>query len=336
MITLSKKLFSIFAICCLFFTYTTSIYASDKIYLGGDSIGIEARYEGVLVTGTYSFEYDGKTYDPSSNVHINDKIIAIGGNQITSLQEMYDVMSTYQQSVNTVTLTIERDGKNLETSIQTIYDSQQHAFKSGLYVKDSITGIGTLTYYDPVSQTYGALGHEITDQDTHEMANIKGGTIYPATITSIQKAKNNVAGEKHANIDYTLSLGTIEKNTPIGIYGTYEEVSVNAKSVEWATIDEVELGKATIYTVVDGTTIQEYEIEITSLQPQTSMDIKGISFKVTDENLIEASNGIVQGMSGSPIMQNGKIIGAVTHVVTSNPRNGYGVYIQWMLEQSRS
>ena len=167
------------------------------------------------------------------------------------------------------------------------------------------------------------------------MANISNGNIYPASITSIQKAKTTSAGEKHASIDYTISLGRIQKNTPIGIYGAYDILPKDAQQISWGSIEEVHLGKATMYTVVEGQTIQQYEIEITSLQPQSSMDIKGITFKVTDISLLEVSNGIVQGMSGSPIIQDGKLIGAVTHVVTSNPSMGYGVYIQWMLEQSR-
>ena len=321
--------------CALFFSQQFHILASDKLYVGGDSIGIEARYDGVLVTGTYTFELNGVMYDPSKTIHINDKILAIDHQKIHTLQDMYDVLNSYQSNVNTLSITIERDGKQLDTTIQTVYDEKQHAFKSGLYVKDRIVGIGTITYYDPVSKTYGALGHEITDQDTQEMANISNGNIYPASITSIQKAKTTSAGEKHASIDYTISLGRIQKNTPIGIYGAYDILPKNAQQISWASIEEVHLGKATMYTVVEGQTIQQYEIEITSLQPQSSMDIKGITFKVTDTSLLEVSNGIVQGMSGSPIIQDGKLIGAVTHVVTSNPSMGYGVYIQWMLEQSR-
>lgn len=319
----------------MFFSHQLHILANDQLYVGGDSIGIEARYNGVLVTGTYTFEQDGIMYDPSKTIHINDKILAIDHKEIHTLQDMYNILNTYQKKVNTLALTIERDGKQIDTTIQTVYDEKQHAFKSGLYVKDRIVGIGTLTYYDPISKTYGALGHEITDQDTQEMANISDGNIYPASITSIQKAKTSLAGEKHASIDYTVPLGNIQKNTPIGIYGTYDLLPKNAKQISWASIDEVHLGKATMYTVVDNQTIQEYEIEITSLQPQKNMDIKGITFKVTDTSLLEISNGIVQGMSGSPIIQDGKLIGAVTHVVTSNPTIGYGVYIQWMLEQSR-
>lgn len=313
-----------------------AVKAEDELYLGGDSIGIEVRYDGVIVSGTYSIQTDEGTYDPKDNgIEIGDRIVAVNNQKVSSMNDLYKALSSYQQSKNQLSLTVIRNQKTLQLDLNTYYNKSSKNFQSGLYIKDKITGVGTLTFYDPVHKTFGALGHEIMDSDLKQIADVHLGTIYPATVNSITKAQEHIAGEKQATIIYDKPFANVVKNTPIGIYGTYDTLSnPNAKKLEWAKQEDIHIGKATIYTVLNGQEIKAYQIEITKLHKQKQMDMKGIEFTITDEALLKETNGVIQGMSGSPIVQDGKIIGAITHVITSNPHKGYGVYIEWMLKQA--
>ena len=158
----------------------------------------------------------------------------------------------------------------------------------------------------------------------------------PTNVISITKAQDNIPGEKHAEIDFSSAFANVLANTNIGIYGHYDSMLRNVEALPWAKHDEVHTGKAVMYTVLQGNTIEPFTINITKVHRQNTSDVKGIEFTIADERLASASNGIVQGMSGSPIVQDGKIIGAVTHVITSHPSNGYGVFVEWMLEKSRN
>ena len=201
-------------------------------------------------------------------------------------------------------------------------------------VKDSVTGIGTLTYIDPNTKLFGALGHEITDSRTGKMLVISGGSIYESKVTDIEPSSNGVPGEKNAQINLEGTQGTIYENTVKGIFGTYTDEIDNSKLYKVAKPDEVKKGKAEILTVLNDDIIEKYEIEITDIS--TNQETKNISFKITDEALLEKTNGIVQGMSGSPIIQGEYIIGAVTHVVVDNPHKGYGIFITNMLEEGEN
>lgn len=313
-----------------------AIHAADDLYLGGDSIGIEIDYDGVMISGTYSFTINDVTYDPGDKLKPKDIIQEVDGTRIHSIDELYKQLGSYKEAVNNIPVVILRDQQTMDAMLTTVYDEQQKSYKSGLYVKDKIVGVGTMTYYDPQSQTYGALGHEIYDVDIKQIAQIHLGSIYPADVQSIQKAQSNIPGEKHAQIDYNDALGDVVSNTEIGVYGHYDQLPENVQALPWAHQDEITTGKATIYTVLNHEKVEAFEIDITKLNHQDTSAVKGIEFRVSDERLRTLTNGIIQGMSGSPIVQNGKIIGAVTHVVTSNPMNGYGVYIEWMLDSSRN
>ncbi len=316
--------------------FPIAVKASDEVYLGGDSIGIEVAYDGVMVSGTYAIKVNGELYDPKDHgIAIGDIIIAVNGTPITSMKELYQEVSKFQQPINEVPLTLNRKGTEVSMNLTTLYSSSEQMFQSGLYIKDNITGVGTLTFYDPSNHTFGALGHEIMDSDLKTIADVHKGNIYPAEVTSITRAQDQVPGEKHANIDFETKIGEIKENSNLGIYGTYSSIAQDhPQLMPWATQDEVHEGSAQIYTVLNGSQIQSYEITITKLHHQNSMDVKGIEFVVNDPKLLEQTNGIIQGMSGSPIVQDGKLIGAITHVITSDPISGYGVYIEWMLEKA--
>lgn len=316
--------------------FPLTVNASDEVYLGGDSIGIAVEYDGVMISGTYAIQVNGELYDPKDHgIVIGDTIIAVNDKKITSMKELYEEIARYRQPVNEVPITVRRKEQAVNLKLTTIYHSADQMFQSGLYIKDNITGVGTMTFYHPGNHTFGALGHEIIDSDLKTLADVHQGTIYPAEVTSITRAQDQLPGEKHAAIDFGTTIGTIKENSNLGIYGTYSQIAQDQPVLlPCAKQEEIHEGKAQIYTVLSGSQIQSYEITITKLHHQKQMDVKGIEFVVSDPTLLAQTNGIIQGMSGSPIVQDGKLIGAITHVITSDPLSGYGVYIEWMLEKA--
>lgn len=330
-----KRFYAFFI--CLFICSPTIALANDKLYVGGDSIGIEVNYDGVMISGTYSLSIDGKMYDPKENgIQAGDRIISVNDQKIDNLQNLYQEISKFKDPINEIPIRLISDNKEKIIYLKTLYHEKNGSFQSGLYVKDKISGIGTVTFYNPKNQTFGALGHEVMDSDLHKIAEIGGGKIFSSKVTSISKAQSNIAGEKHAEIDYQNEMGNIKRNSTIGIYGNYSINLNDRMQLPWAKQSEIKLGKAKIYTVLSNDKIESFDIEITKLHQQKDADVKGIEFTITDERLLEQTNGIVQGMSGSPIVQNDKIIGAITHVITNKPQTGYGVYIEWMLKESSS
>lgn len=313
---------------CLFGT----LYAKELIP-GGESVGIQVAYDGVLISGTYTFQAGKETIDPSQSVHVNDMITHVMGVRIQNLHDLGNEFNKYQQERNELELTVIRNGQPLSVSLTTTYVNG--AVKSGLYVKDKITGVGTISYYDPDTGRYGALGHEIMDSDTQMIAEVHDGSIYPAYVDAIQKAKKNVPGEKQATIDFSTVIGSVDKNSIYGIYGIYD-MHPEKEALPVGDHTQVHTGEATIMTVLHGEEVKLYQIEITKVHKQNHKDVKGIELKITDEALKQETNGIIQGMSGSPILQDGKIIGALTHVITGDPIYGYGVFVDWMLDESAS
>ena len=200
-----------------------------------------------------------------------------------------------------------------------------NVYKTGLYVKDSITGIGTLTFIDPSTNKYGALGHSITDSKTNVKFEIKEGKIFKALVSSIDRSIDNQTGEKNAKFYFDTNYGTIEKNLETGIFGTYQKKYDNSNTLSIASIDEIKGGDAIIKTMLDDNIVRDFKINILSIDKIS--ETKNILFEITDQELLKKTGGIVKGMSGSPIIQNGKIIGAVTHTVISDNTKGYGISI---------
>lgn len=299
---------------------------SDYIIPGGETLGIEINSEGIMVIGFY--QINGKYNKGNPVIKSGDYITEVNG---TEVQTVDDLTAVIEDNVadGIVEVTFKRNGKVTTSELELIKDGD--IYKTGLYVKDSITGIGTLSYIDPETKVFGALGHEIVESNTNELVEIRSGIIFRNYITSIDKSASGVPGSKNAKFYYETTYGKILKNTNVGIYGIYESALPNKELYEVAEPNEVSIGPATIYTVLDGEEINEYSIDITAIS-ETS-DIKNISFIIDDEELLDKTGGVVQGMSGSPIIQNGKIIGAVTHVVIDNPTTGYGIFITTMLEE---
>lgn len=299
---------------------------SDYIIPGGETLGIEINSDGIMVIGFY--QIDGKFNKGNPTIKSGDYITKINDIEVSTVDELTDVIED-NVSDGFVEVTYKRNGKEKTSELELIKDGD--VYKTGLYVKDTITGIGTLSYIDPETKVFGALGHEIIESNTSEIVEIKSGIIFRNYITGIEKSSDGIPGSKNAKFYYDTTYGKILKNTNVGIYGIYETSLPDKELYEVAQKDEVKIGKATIYTVLEGEQIKDYSIEITAIN-ETS-DIKNISFIIDDEELLDKTGGVVQGMSGSPIIQNNKIIGAVTHVVIDNPATGYGIFITTMLEE---
>ena len=294
---------------------------SKYLVPGGENIGINIKSNGVLVVGFY--ESNAK-----SSLQIGDIIVSIDDNQVSSINDMLKLVDSSEDEV-TLKVGYKRNNQLFSTDLSLVKD-ENGVFKTGLYVKDSITGIGTLTFIDPTTNQYGALGHSITDSKTNVRFEIKDGKIFKSDVTSIDKSQNGQTGEKNAKFYFDTVYGTIEQNEETGIYGTYSDDYNSKELVQVGSIDEIELGEAYIKTTLDNNKVENFNIEILSIDKDS--DTKNILFKVTDSTLLEKTGGIVKGMSGSPIIQNNKIIGAVTHTVISDNTKGYGISIIKMLE----
>lgn len=302
---------------------------SDYILAGGQNIGIQINSDGILVVGTYKIGNVDLASD--AGLKIGDKITEINNIPVASIEEMLDVLDELDNQ-NSIDVTFVRNDKKKNTTLNLVTDND--VYKTGLYVKDSINGVGTLTFIDPNTNIYGALGHEIIEKSTGKKLEMKDGKIYSSVVTSINPSHNGDPGEKNARYDVNDVYGDVLENSSVGIFGTYTAELPDTKLYKVATSDEIKLGEASILTVIDDIKVQEFDINI--LQVYDNNSKKNILFEVTDDMLLDVSGGIVQGMSGSPIIQADKIVGAVTHVVVDAPTKGYGIFITNMLEEAEN
>ena len=299
---------------------------SDYIYRGGNTLGIEVNCDGILIVGFY--QIDGKYNKGSKELKVGDYIKKVNGVEVYTLNDLSKEIEKYTSELE-VEIIFERNNEELKTKLSLINDNG--IYKTGLYVKDSIVGIGTLTYIDPETGIYGALGHEIIESNSKSIVEIRDGSIFRNSIISIDKSSVGTAGSKNAKYFYNTVYGNIFKNTNHGIFGKYNSSIENLELVKVANNSDIKIGKAYIYTVLDKEKVEEFEINITKIN-ETS-DTKNITFEIVDKDLLKKTGGVVQGMSGSPIMQNDMIIGVVTHVIVDNPYTGYGLFITTMLEE---
>lgn len=321
----NKLLLTILLLTITIIPINTLAY-SDYIIASGKTIGIEVNSNGVLVVGFY--EVDNSYQAKDAGFEIGDKIIKVNETKVNSISEMVEALK--QEQENETIFTITRDNKEKTIKIQLLEDENK-VLKTGLYVKDQINGIGTLTYIDPGTRRFGALGHEIIETTTAQKFEIKDGKIFKANVSNIKKSRDGAAGEKNANYDKTTSEGEIDNNDITGIYGNYQEEISNMETLEVGTKDEITTGKATIKTVIENNEVEEFEINILAIDKNSKT--KNILFEITDEKLLNKTGGVVQGMSGSPIIQNNKIIGAVNYVIVNDTKKGYGIFITTMLEE---
>ena len=295
---------------------------SESVVLGGENVGIEVKSAGVLVVGFYNI--NSSSPGQKAGLKIGDVITKVDDtviHGITDLSKHFDdkesIKITYKRgnSTNTTILNLQKD---------------KDVYKTGIYVKDSIMGIGTLTFIDPTNNRFGALGHEILEQTTGVKFEVKNGKIFKSSVTSIEKAERGSVGEKNAIYNADEVYGTIDKNDLTGIYGTYTKNYNKNQLIDIST--DLKTGPATIVTVLKNSDKEKFDINILSID--FDHKTKNILFEVTDQTLLKKGNGIVQGMSGSPIIQNDKLVGAVTHVLVDDPHKGYGILITNMLKES--
>lgn len=306
----------------------------------GNIAGVKLYTSGVLVVGMSEIEgNDSKKYKPYENTGIKegDTIIKIDDKQISTTEDLIKTVNMSNgQDIKVKFIHQEETKECSMTPVKT----NKSEYKLGLWVRDSAAGVGTVTFYEPTSKTFGALGHGITDIDTNELINISSGEFITTRILNITKGEVGEPGKIQGTVENQQNIGTISKNSRFGIYGKVNNLaSLNidkSKELEVALRDEIKTGKATILCSLDNQTPKEYEIEIQKIYKENNYDNKSMQIKVTDQRLIDKTGGIIQGMSGAPILQNGKFIGAVTHVLVNNPKEGYAVFGDIMLKQSKN
>lgn len=315
----------------LFIIPSNALAYSEYIMAGGENIGIELNSKGVIVVGTYKIN----NIDPAveAKLQIGDTIISIEDTEINSIQEMVDKINTYKNN-DSIQISYIRGNQEKTTNL-TLYKDNNDVIKTGLYVKDSITGVGTLSFIDPETKLFGALGHEIIEKNSGQILEVKNGKIFETDVTSIQKSENGNPGEKNARFYTDKVDGSIFENTRQGIFGNYTSNLPNKKLYKVAQVTDIKKGEAKILTVLSDSTIKEYSINIIRISNE-DQKTKNILFEITDKELLEKTGGIIQGMSGSPIIQGNYIIGAVTHVVVDDPTKGYGIFITNMLEEAEN
>jgi stage IV sporulation protein B len=270
----------------------------------------------------------------SAGIEIGDSIVEINSEKIMNAENISSIVNASEGKE--ITLTIERKGVIVKKKIIPI-KTNDGKYKIGLWIRDSTAGVGTLTFYDDKTENFAALGHPITDVDTGTILNVNSGQIVNSSIVSVRKGVKGTPGElKGIFIDEDVVLGEIIKNTECGIFGKGNITLKNKynKKMKLGLRDEIKEGPAQILTTIDGNTPKLYNIVIEKLLPQNSPGPKSMVIRITDKDLLEKTGGIVQGMSGSPIIQDNKIIGAVTHVLINKPDTGYGIYIEWMIKDA--
>lgn len=311
-----------------------------KVIPGGQSIGVKLNTVGVLVVGHHQVNTSEGKKSPGeiAGIKIGDIITEINGTKIEKMTDVAPFVQSAGQKGQAMNVMISRENGKFTTKLTPLKEKGEETYKLGLYIRDSAAGIGTMTFYHPQSKKYGALGHVISDMDTKKPIVVEDGQIVRSTVTSIEKGSNGNPGEKLARFsDDREIIGNIQRNSPFGIFGKLNRNMKNRimdKPMPIALSHEVKEGPAQILTVVDEDKVELFDIEIVSTIPQKFPATKGMVIKVTDPKLLEKTGGIVQGMSGSPIIQDGKLVGAVTHVFVNDPTSGYGVHIEWMLNEA--
>ncbi len=305
----------------------------------GNAIGMKLYTKGVLVVGMSQIETDKnekkKPYE-NSGIEQGDTILEINNNIVGNTEEL--IKEVENSKGNTINIKYLRDDKTMQTDITPV--KSKNTYKIGLWVRDAAAGVGTLTFYEPSTNLFMALGHGISDIDTEEIVNIANGELVTANIVSITKGRKGYPGEIRGTIDEGKTIGTIYKNTNFGVYGmvknkNYLEADLT-QEMEVAPRNEIKEGKAQIICQLENSTKKKYDIEIEKVYINNNQNNKSMLIKITDKELLEKTGGIIQGMSGAPIIQEEKFVGAVTNVLVNDPTQGYGVFADIMIKEMRS
>ncbi len=300
----------------------------------GCAVGIKLFSQGVLVVGLSPIETSGTSVSPgrAAGLKTGDVITHINGQEVNTIEQVQALLK--KLGGQKLTLRVLRGEKTLQLAASAVQGAQG-AYQLGVWLRDSMAGIGTLTFYDPDTGVFAALGHGINDVDTAMLMPLHAGSIMPATVVDVKKGASGSPGELHGSFDLTRDLGSLYANTQLGVYGVLEDDIDGLRGpTPVADRGEVSLGEATILSNIQGEQVEEYAIKITHIYPNVPGETRNLMVEITDPRLLETTGGIVQGMSGSPILQNGRLVGAVTHVLVNDPTRGYGILAEAMLEQA--
>ncbi|MCL2286736.1 MAG: SpoIVB peptidase [Firmicutes bacterium] len=314
---------------------TLDVVPDIKVIPLGTAIGVRINTDGVMVLGMGSFlGEDGNVHRPSDGIlRAGDLLFKANGTKITSKEALSTIVA---KSEGDVKIFLRREGNEVEVTLSPATAATDGIRRIGAWVRDSTKGIGTLTYFNPRTGTFGALGHGIMDVDTKKLMSVKSGIIMPSTVTSVKRGLRGAPGELEGVVDTSRVLGQISSNNPSGIYGKLDKAAkaeiITREPIPIALRTHIKEGSATILTSVSGKNVKEYEIYIENVNRFTTDETKGMVIRITDPELLQITGGIVQGMSGSPILQNGRLIGAITHVFVQDPTKGYGIFIENMIQ----
>ena len=316
--TMIRTAFSLFFAALL----AVSAAAAEMLVPVGELIGIELSDGSVSVA---AFDDAIGSNARTAGLQVGDKILEVDDSRISCAQ---DIRKALERADGTVELAVEREGTRKELTVQPQITADGP--KLGVYLRQGITGVGTVTWYDPDTRQFGALGHGVNTPDG-DLLTMRWGSVYNASVTGVQKGIAGAPGQLVGAVDSQASVGTLAKNTPRGIYGTAEK-QWTGETLPVADVDEIHPGQAVIRSTVSGKSVQEYSVEILKIYPNADDTGRNMLLQITDPALLETTGGIVQGMSGSPIIQDGKLVGAVTHVLVNDPTRGYGIFIENMLD----
>ena len=297
-----------------------SVHAAQLLVPVGTVVGLELHNNTVTVA---AFDKDSQAH--AAGLQVGDRLLTIDGLSITCAE---DVRTALDRSDGTVEVTVQRNSDFSTVRIEPAIT--RDGPKLGVYLKQGVTGIGTVTYYDPESNTFGTLGHGVNDAAGRLLA-LSGGSAYKARVVSVRKGKCGEPGQLMGTLTAQQPIGTLFRNTAQGVFGT-AEIPFDAQVLPVASADQVRTGHATILSTIAGDSPREYSVDILKIYPAERANGRNMLIKVTDPTLLETTGGIVQGMSGSPIIQDGKLVGAVTHVLVNDPTTGYGIFIENMLD----
>ena len=311
---------------------TAQIAPGSKLIPMGRAVGIKLFSDGVLVVGLAEVETEEGSKCPGRECGLKtgDVITHINGGEVDTIEQVQNLLT--EQAGETLTIQAMRGQKQVQLTAAAV-ENQDGVYQLGLWLRDSMAGIGTMTFYDPETGMFAALGHGINDVDTAMLMPMESGSIMAATVADVKKGTTGQPGELHGQFDMTRDLGSLYANTERGVFGQMSQCDMMADgaALEVADPEQVETGPATILSNVQGDEVKEYDIKITHVD-QDSKGTRNLMIQVTDPELLNQTGGIVQGMSGSPILQNGRIVGAVTHVLVNDPTRGYGIFIENMLD----
>ena len=300
----------------------------------GHTVGIQMSAEGVLVVQLDDVQTADGAVCPARDAGVaeGDMIVRVNGTQVSSNDDLQEQIAL--SGGQPVELELVRDGASQTVTVAPCAD-EDGVYRIGVLARDSMAGIGTLTYVDPETGEYGSLGHGICDSETGVLLPLKEGSLLYSVVGSVQRGEADEPGALQGEFVTDSALGTVEENTKSGIFGTMTDSSLYAslESVPVASDDEIQTGDAEILSNVEGDTVERYSVQVVKVYPADDECGRGMMLRVTDQELLDKTGGIVQGMSGSPVLQNGKIIGAVTHVLVNDPTCGYAISIGRMLEE---